>query len=1039
MLVVWRATGGWGAVEGPLRVCGAPGRNDAPVLILSAPGPGGIAAPGLWPMFLPIQSLTPPLRVPAMRRRPAVHPGVMLLALLCLPDEARGQDIAEPGRYLVEALRARDSGRADSLEAVWSSRSRRDPDDRLALLGLAGLARATSRYARADSLLEALGARGLRGPGPTGAVGAAPDPAVLWAVAELAEGLRMRGRFQEADPLFRAADGWAVALGIPALEGRTALGRASWYARAGPRDSVGVHLDRLGALGDRADPWIRSIMRCQRVIALPGTAGEVRAEVEAAAAAAAAEGFPHLAADCQATLHRRFMTEGNPDSALAVMGRMEVQSRSSGDPITLSALLERRAIALFNVGALGRASQDAQESVRLGRAGGNLSAAAWSLLHLALVHRSTGDLDGALEALAAARGLFDEQGDETGRLVAERRRAQVDAVAGRHDEAVRRLDELRPRVRELMGAADDAFLQLDILDVTLAAGRHARADSLLPLVRAALRASGNAGWIPGTAWRETTIALGTGDLPRARDSVTRDLAGAGVPSQRYLALTDLARIRLAEGDAVGAATALEEGLEELDRWRVGLPVDRLRASAFALSRGFTAGVGIGASVVAALVQDGEVTRALALAERQRGRSLLEDVLKAESFLLAGESEGGELISRVPRPSSPDEIRAALPGGTAAVLTVTGGPQEPSTAFLLTGDTLVAVPLPAAGVLSPPLERFSSGLRSGIWLEDPAAELSRTVAAPILNALPEGIRTLVWVPDGPLHSLPLDALWHPGGGRVLDRVAVARVPSLSVLVALLRRSPVGDGRVLALADPGRGGGEVGLLRMTLEVDRLPALPGSRREAQRVSRLGRPGRVLRGEAASEAAIRGMVGPAVGVLHLATHAIVDPDSPARTALVLAPGGGEDGLLTPAELGALGLRADLVVLSACTTAGGLNLRGEGVQGLVAPLLGGGVRTAVATGWEIPDRMPVPLMESFYRKLARGTPVAEAMRQAKQEAIEGGASPAVWAAFQVVGDPGVTPVLRARPSIPPLASGLLLFLAVALLLLVPRGGRTAT
>jgi tetratricopeptide (TPR) repeat protein len=988
-------------------------------------------------MFAAVHPSFLPLRVPAMRRRTAFLGVVVLLALPGHVQEARGQDLLEPGLYLIEALRARDGGRADSLEAVWADRSRRDPGDRLARLGLAGLARVTSRYARADSLLEALGARELRSPWVAESVGSPPDPVVLWAAVELAEGLRMRGRFLDADPLFRAADAWAVELGVPALEGRTALGRASWYARAGPRDSVGVHLDRLEALGERADPWIRSIMRCQGVIALPGRAGDVRGEVEAAAAAALAEGFPHLAADCQATLHRRFLAEGNPDSALAVMGRMEALSRASGDPITLSALLERRAILLFNVGAFGRATQDAHESVRLGRVGGNLSAAAWSLLHLALVHRSTGELDAALEALAEARELFEAQGDETGRLVADRRRAQVDAVAGRHEDAVRRLQELRPRARELMGAADDAFVQLDILDVTLAAGQHARADSLLPSVRDALSASGNAGWIPGMAWRETAIALGKGDLPRARDGVARDLAGVDVPSQRYLALTDLARVRLADGDAVGAASALEEGLEELDRWRAALPVDRLRVSAFSISRGFTAGGGVTASVVAALVREGQVARALALAERQRGRTLLENVLRAESFLLARESGSGDLMSRVPRPSSADEIRAALPGGTAAMLMVTGGPLEPSTALMLTRDTLVAVALPAVGVLSPPLERFASGLRSGIWLEDPAEELSRSVAAPILKALPRGIRTLVWVPDGPLHALPLDALWHPEGGRVLDRVAVARVPSLSVLVALLRRTPVADGRVVALADPGREGGEAGRLRMALDVDRLPALPGSRREAQRVSRLGRPGRVLRGEAASEAAIRDIVDLPVGVLHLATHAIVDPDTPARTALVLAPGGGEDGLLTPAELGALGLRADLVVLSACTTAGGLNLRGEGVQGLVAPLLGGGARTTVATGWEIPDRMPVPLMEAFYGRLTEGLPVAEAMRQAKQEAIARGASPAVWAAFQVVGDPGVSPVLHSRPSLPPPAGGLILLVAASALLAFGRSLRS--
>jgi len=419
--------------------------------------------------------------------------------------------------------------------------------------------------------------------------------------------------------------------------------------------------------------------------------------------------------------------------------------------------------------------------------------------------------------------------------------------------------------------------------------------------------------------------------------------------------------------------------------------------------------------VAALVDRGELARAFTLVERQRARSLLERVLQSEAFSRGAPAT--PLLAPTATPRSAAEVRNALPPGTATLLTVTGAPHEPSTAFLLTTDTLLAFPLPTAGVMGPPLERFASALRSGVWLDTPAQELADMVAGPLVEALPRGITTLVWVPDGPLHALTLDALPHRDGGRLLDHLAVARAPSLSVLVALLERDPVEGGRVVALADP--------------DADLLPPLPGSGREATRVARFGNPGFVLRGEEASETALREMgTSGGVGVLHLATHALVDPDSPGRTALVLAPGGGEDGLMTPVELGTLALQANLVVLSACTTAGGLNLRGEGIQGLVAPLLGGGARVVVATGWEIPDAMPVPLMEGFYRKLAEGHPVAEALRQAKRDAIAAGASPGVWAAFQVHGDPGVLPVLRARSALAfPGAGGLGLGLAALLIL----------
>ena len=953
------------------------------------------------------------------------------------------RDWRAPGLVLVEALRARDAGRADSLETAWRAALRRDPGDRVVQLGLAGLARVTARYAEADSILDSLGARGLQPAGEGRAP--LPDPVTLWAAAELAEGLRMRGRFRDSFPLFEAADHWARQLEIPALEGRTALGLAAWYARSEGGSAAGPHLDRLDALGERADPWIRAIMTCQVARALPGRAEEIRVEVEAAAAAAQGEGFPHLAADCQSVLHQRFLQEGNADSALAVMRRMEGLSRRAGDPITLSTVLERQASAHMNVGAFGMATLAAVESVDLGRTGGNLSAAAWALLHLGNISRATGALDDALGHLSEAGALFREQGDETGVLVAERRRAQVDGVAGRHAAATRRLEELRPRIAEVMGPGDNAFVLLDLLDLAVAGGEMARADSLLPVVRDALAATGNSGWVPGLAWREFAVALAMDDLPRARDAAAASLAVASVPTARYLALGDLARLRLREGDVDGATRALEEGLDTLMEWRASVPVERLRVSAFALARGFDSNPsGTTAPVVAALVAKGELERAFTLVERQRARSLLERVLRSEAFSQG--APASPLLDPTATPRAAAEVRKALPRGTAALLTVTGASGEPSTAFLLTADTLLAFPLPAAGVMSPPLERFASALRSGVWLDTPAHELAGMVARPLVEALPQGITTLVWVPDGPLHALPLDALPHPDGGRLLDRFAVSQAPSLSVLVALLERDPVEGGRVVALADPGgshdgsgvglagramagggSAGGAVAGLRRVLGADLLPPLPGSRREATRVARFGAPGLVLRGEEASETALREMAARGgVGVLHLASHALVDPDSPGRTALVLAPGGGEDGLVTPDELGTLALQANLVVLSACTTAGGLNLRGEGIQGLVAPLLGGGARVVMATGWEIPDAMPVPLMEGFYRRLAEGLPVAEALRQAKQEAIAAGASPGVWAAFQLHGDPGVRPVLRARPSLGLPGSG-----AISLALLV--------
>jgi hypothetical protein len=142
------------------------------------------------------------------------------------------------------------------------------------------------------------------------------------------------------------------------------------------------------------------------------------------------------------------------------------------------------------------------------------------------------------------------------------------------------------------------------------------------------------------------------------------------------------------------------------------------------------------------------------------------------------------------------------------------------------------------------------------------------------------------------------------------------------------------------------------------------------------------------------------------------VDDRSLARTALALAPGDGESGFLGPGDLAALQLDADLVVLSACRTAAGMVVEGEGIQGLTAPLLQAGARAVVATRWRIGDRRTVGFVESFYDALARGLPLGDALRAAKLDAIGRGGPPREWAAFTAVGDPLVTVPLRRPPAL---------------------------
>jgi CHAT domain-containing protein len=147
---------------------------------------------------------------------------------------------------------------------------------------------------------------------------------------------------------------------------------------------------------------------------------------------------------------------------------------------------------------------------------------------------------------------------------------------------------------------------------------------------------------------------------------------------------------------------------------------------------------------------------------------------------------------------------------------------------------------------------------------------------------------------------------------------------------------------------------------------------------------------------------------VVHLATHGFAySSDERARQSFVaLAPGEGQDGLLTVGELlddPGLGLRAELVVLSACQTGLGDLKRAEGTIGLQRALLARGARSVLVSQWSVSDLATARLMTSFYRHWIgdRDHPTrAEALRRAQQDVQRspGLGHPRFWAAFQLVG-----------------------------------------
>ena len=136
----------------------------------------------------------------------------------------------------------------------------------------------------------------------------------------------------------------------------------------------------------------------------------------------------------------------------------------------------------------------------------------------------------------------------------------------------------------------------------------------------------------------------------------------------------------------------------------------------------------------------------------------------------------------------------------------------------------------------------------------------------------------------------------------------------------------------------------------------------------------------------------------IHFATHATANGESPLNSAIILSHQG-DNYKLYARDVATLPLTADLVTISACSSAGARTYSGEGLVGLAWAFLQSGAHGVVAGLWDVSDYSSPILMESLYAGLAAGKEPADALRAAKLKMLEPGskyADPYYWGAFQL-------------------------------------------
>ncbi|HTY79659.1 MAG TPA: CHAT domain-containing tetratricopeptide repeat protein [Candidatus Bathyarchaeia archaeon] len=336
------------------------------------------------------------------------------------------------------------------------------------------------------------------------------------------------------------------------------------------------------------------------------------------------------------------------------------------------------------------------------------------------------------------------------------------------------------------------------------------------------------------------------------------------------------------------------------------------------------------------------------------------------------------------PASLSEIQGLLPEGTTLLEYLVG--ERDLAVWIVERQRFSVVRVPGdRQSLVAQVRQF----RTAITTLAPLAEIERQaealygrLVAPARAEI-RGSRVVI-VPHGVLHYLPFPALRSPNGRWVVEDFAVSTLPSASVLRYLAGKGTAAPAKALVMGNPDLGA----------EL----ALPWAEREARMVGQRERDATVLVRGDATEAQAKQLLG-SVGLIHFATHGELNESDPLSSAVLLVPGGGEDGRLEVREVFGLDLRARLVVLSACETGLGKLSSGDELVGLQRAFLYAGTPAVVTTLWKVDDRASYELVRAFYQRLDTAGPL-DALREAQLETQRIFPHPFSWAAFGLAGVP---------------------------------------
>ena len=663
---------------------------------------------------------------------------------------------------------------------------------------------------------------------------------------------------------------------------------------------------------------------------------------------------------------------------------------------------------------------------------------------LAFAHLAAGNRPAADTAIARALSLYQQSGDRGGLAETLAFQGEMLYAAGQTDAALALFARALPVLRDVQNRIAEAELLTTWATIEV---ERSDADAALPRVDEALRLArlvANPGAEQAALYVRALALRQQGRVDEAIDSVAAATRGVeamrGAMRRSELQTSYLARVRRyfdLQIDLLQQTGDLAAAFATAERSRARTLLDGLAASAVKIRKGVDPGLLVRQRAVQAqlnakenyraqvALREGETNARAAAIGRDIAR-LLEEWNQLQATIRSASPAYAQLQS--PEPVTLDRVQRTLLDADTALVEYHLGAVR-SYAWVVDRASATVHVLPPAKAIEDVARRYHELLSREVEALSAAERKQRALQ---LRTLGRRLATMVWTPvqsrlgrkrllivaDSVLQYVPFAALPVASGEPLIVRHEIVHLPSASVLESIRQRSrPIpAAAPALVFADPvfskndPRFGDErdaaAPALTRASDGGQYGRLRFSRREAEAIATVSPASFQALDFTAAKHTLEARDLRRYRLLHFATHGSLNAEHPELSGLVLslvdADGKPTDGFLRLHEIYNLDLNADLVVLSACRTALGREVHGEGLIGLTRGFMYAGASRVVSSVWNVDDRASAQLMERFYAALlTRRLPAAAALREAQLSLFRQArwSDPHYWAAFGLQGD----------------------------------------